>query len=336
MSGFLTLVKIENRKLYHRISTLVMVLILAALVIGFTGVIKFVDTNFPQLTGAAASSQNGPDWKAQLQKEIATDQQQLSQAESGNEMLAKTSIGSLKMKIAKDEYEIAHDIKPDTLQSIWAKMSELDTEVNPDFAMFIALFAIIAGSAAVAGEFTEGTMKMMIPRPFSRGLILSAKLVSVVLYSLILFVENLVFAFVMMGLWFGFGGFGAHSLLWTGGKVVLLPGFVNILAVYGLDFLQVFVYIVLAFVISVVSRSRAMATGISLFLLLVGGGISELLTLYFGWGKYILFGVSNFSSFVLKGTTYPGTSIGFGLVVSAVYVVVFLFIGYFTFIKSDI
>lgn len=338
MSGFWTLVKIENRKLYHRASTLVMAVILAALIIGITGLIKYIDTDFPQFTDNAASSQNvkAKDWKTQLQQELITDQQQLSQLKKSSDKLSETSIGPLKMKIAKDEYMIAHGIKPDSLKSVWSKMNELDTEVNPNFAVFIALFAIIAGSAAVAGEFGDGTMKMMIPRPFSRCMILSAKLASVVLYSLLLFAETFVFTFAMMGLWFGFQGFGSNILFWTGGKIVLLPAFLNTLAVYGLDFLQVFVYIVLSFAISIVSRSRAIATGISLFLLLVGGSISELLTIYFGWGKYILFGVSDFSSYVLKGTLYPGTSLGFGFVVSAVYTMIFLFAGYATFLKRDI
>jgi ABC-2 type transport system permease protein len=128
----------------------------------------------------------------------------------------------------------------------------------------------------------------------------------------------------------------ASSLLWTGGEIVLLPAVVKTLIVYGLDLLQVFVYVVLAFAISTISRSRAMATGISLFLLLVGGTVSELLASYFGWGKYILFGVSNFSSYILKGSVYPGTSLGFGLIVSLIYTLMFLIVSYFTLNKRDI
>ena len=105
---------------------------------------------------------------------------------------------------------------------------------------------------------------------------------------------------------------------------------------FGLDFFQILVYVIVAFVISAISRSRSIATGFSLFLVLVGTGITQTLAMFFDWCKYLPFGLTNFKYFISAGSYIDGTSLGFALIVSAVYSVIFCFIGYYTFQKRDI
>ncbi|WP_156946257.1 hypothetical protein [Clostridium akagii] len=64
-------------------------------------------------------------------------------------------------------------------------------------------------------------------------------------------------------------------------QIVYAPAALKTLLIFGLDFLEAIVYIIVAFVISAVSRSRSIATGFSLFLVLVGAGIIEVLAAIF-------------------------------------------------------
>ena len=155
----------------------------------------------------------------------------------------------------------------------------------------IALFVIITLSALVAGEFTEGTIKMLIPRPFSRSELLTSKFISALLYAIVLFVETLVIGFLLMGAFFGFKGLSATSLIWTGQKVVEIPAVLYVFMIYGLDFLQVVVYMAFALLIAVLSRSRALSTGVSIVLLVIGSALLQLLATYVDWEKYIVFAV---------------------------------------------
>ena len=344
MEHFLTLTLLENRKMWKRMSTKIMPLILVACVVGFCFLLKavsgYMEKYESQQSGTVTQTVSG-DWQDQLQAAITADQQQLDQLEgSGASKMAKTQIGSLKKTIAEDQYRLDHDMDPakDTGKNLstWGHVVSVDTNMNPNFGGIIAMFMIIVCSAAVAGEFSEGTMKMMISRPYHRWEILTAKLITTVVYGLMLFAGTFILTFVMMGLLFGFKGVGSTALFWTGGKIIAIPAVCQALIVYGLDFLTALVYTIFAFLLAAVTRSRAMAIGFSLFLLLVGGSLFQLLTIFFGWGRYVLFTVTNFSGFLLSGSPFAGTSLGFALILSLIYSAVFLFASYYVFAKRDI
>lgn len=330
MKNFFTLISIENMKLWKRLSTKVMLVMMAIIVVGAVGVYKYysVANKVPNTTKVSEN------WKQDLQKGLTAKKVQLSQVEKSTNKIAKTTIGSMKKSIAEDEYRINNNIKPESKMSIWAYVTKFDSSAG--FGSIIALFLIIACSSVVAGEFSEGTMKMMISRPYSRAEILTAKLISTLLYGLVLVITTLVLNFLLLGASFGFQGMGAKEMLWTGSSIIYIPAMLKTLIVFGLDFLQVLVYVVIAFAISATCRSRSIATGFSLFLLLVGVSIVQLISVFFSWGKYLPFGLSNFSNFINQGAYINGTSLAFALVLSAIYSVVFGFIGYFTFQKRDI
>jgi ABC-2 type transport system permease protein len=260
----------------------------------------------------------------------------LRQAEASDEPLMRNSIEPLKISIAKDEYALAHHFGQEYTDSVWNRVVQLNTLINPNMGGIIALFVIITLSALVAGEFTEGTIKMLIPRPFSRSELLTSKFISALLYAIVLFVETLVIGFLLMGAFFGFKGLSATSLIWTGQKVVEIPAVLYVFMIYGLDFLQVVVYMAFALLIAVLSRSRALSTGVSIVLLVIGSALLQLLATYVDWGKYIVFAVTDLAMFLTYGPLYAGAPLGFALIVCAIYTAVFLFFSYFTFRKRDI
>ncbi|MBU3156759.1 ABC transporter permease [Clostridium estertheticum] len=330
MGSFFTLVSIENTKLWKRVSAKVMFLIMIILILAATGIYKYYTVS-QKVPNTTTVSQN---WKQELQANVALQKIQLKQAEDGKNNISKVLTGSLKKGIAEGEYRISNDIKPESQKSVWSRSTKFSTDAG--YSRLIALFVIIACSALVAGEFSEGTMKMMISRPYKRYEILSAKLVATIIYGLELLVATFLLNFIMMGVLFGFNGLGAKEMLWTSSSIMYIPAALKTIIVFVLDYLQVLVYVIIAFAISAISRSRSIATGFSLFLLFVGSTIINMVAMFFSWGQYLPLGMSNFSGFVTSGSSIDGTTLAFALGLSAIYSIIFAFVGYYVFEKRDI
>lgn len=330
MGSFFTLVSMENTKLWKRLSTKIMLIIMIIIIIAATGIFKYYTVS-QKVKNTIDVSEN---WKQELQKNVDLQKIQLKQSESDTNKVAKILIGSLKKSIAEGEYRISNNIKPETQKSVWLRSSEFSTDAG--YGGIIALLLIISCAALVAGEFSEGTMKMMISRPYKRWEILTAKLLATILYGLVLLVTTFLLNFIMIGIFFGFNGMGSKEMMWTSSSIIYIPAALKTAIIFGLNFLQVLVYVILAFTISAISRSRSIATGFSLFLLLVGSNIAQLLAVYFSWGKYLPFGTSNFSTFVTAGATIEGITLAFAIGLSAIYSIIFCFVGYLVFEKRDI
>lgn len=330
MGNFFSLVSIENTKLWKRMSTKVMLILMAVIIIAATGIFKYytVKNNIPNTTTVSDN------WKQGVQKDLAAQKAQLEQAKKSDSKTMKANIGVFEKAIAEDEYRINNNIKPDSQISIWTEITKFDGDAG--YGQLIALFLIISCAALVAGEFSDGTMKMMISRPYKRHEILSAKLVATVIYGFELVVLTIALNFLMFGILFGFNNMGAKEMFWTSSSIIYMPAVLKMLIVFGLDFLQTLFYVIVAFALSAIFRSRSLATGFSLFILLVGGSIVRLLAMFFDWGKYLPFGMDNFTGFVTNGVTTQGTSLGFALILTAIYAIIFAFAGYFVFQKRDI
>ncbi|WP_026883189.1 ABC transporter permease subunit [Clostridium akagii] len=339
MGNFFTLISIENMKLWKRISAKVMLIIMIVLIVLATGIYKYYtasnhisDTTTTSTT--TVTTDGSQNWKQDLQKKIQAEKVQLTQAEnSTNKMVVATSVGPMKKTIAEDEYRINNNIKPESKESIWTRVTYFYTN---GFSGLVILFTVIACTASVAGEFSEGTMKMMISRPFSRSQILSAKLIAIIIYGIVLVVTTFVLNFLLLGILFGFDGISSKEMIWTSGKISYEPAALKSLILLGLDSLQAIVFIIVAFAISAISRSRSIATGFSIFLVLVGAGIISLLAEFFTWGKYLPFAVTSFASYISSGTAIGGTSLSFAIIISLLYSALFCFLGYFIFQKRDI
>jgi ABC-2 type transport system permease protein len=330
MSNFFTLVSIENTKLWKRLSTKIMLIIMIVIIIVATGIVKYYNLSH----NVSNTTKISVNWNQNLQKDIGLKKIQLKQLEDGTYKPSKFLIGSTKKSIAEGEYRITNNIKPESQNSIWTRVTKFDTEAQ--YGLIIALLLIISCSALIAGEFSEGTMKMMISRPYKRFEILTAKLIVILLYGLVLLVTTFILNFILMGIFYGFNGMGTKEMMWTSTKIIYIPAVLKTIIIFCLDFLHVLVYVILAFAISVIFRSRSIATGFSLFFLLVGSGIMQTLAIYFSWGKYLPFGLSDFTAVVNTGACIEGTTLAFAIGVSAIYSIVFCVVGYWAFEKKDI
>ena len=93
----------------------------------------------------------------------------------------------------------------------------------------------------------------------------------------------------------------------------------------------------LAFMISSLMRSSAVAIGIGVASLLGGTMISSMLAQYgFDWGRYLIFSNLNLGSIANNYGMYPHQTLGFAVGVLAVYMILFLFIAYDGFTRREV
>jgi ABC-2 type transport system permease protein len=315
LRNMVNLVRNENMKLFHSISTKVMMGILVLVIVAAALIIKFTGTQTPD-----------SDWKAELtiqNQEIAKSMEQ-----PGMPQMAKDS---LTKEIQTNEYRLKNDIPPIKDKSLWGFVEGSASSL----VSLIALFTIIMGGRIVANEFSDGTIKLLLIRPSKRWKILVAKYISVMGYTLLMLLLLLITSFLVGGIFFSFEGASLPFLTNSNGTITEVNMVAHILQICGLDSINLVMMVTLAFMISTIARNSGMAIGVGVFLLTVGNVITMLLSRY-NWSKFILFANTDLSQYIDGKPIVEGMTMTFSISVLIVYFVIFNVISYVGFTKRDI
>jgi len=198
----------------------------------------------------------------------------------------------------------------------------------------VTIFTVVISADSVAGEFTAGTIKLLLIRPWSRSKILLSKYISLLLFALLQAVIVFVLTFVVNMLLFGYDGSDNVTQTVLGSSRDI-PPLAYMLLYYMYEFISLIVVVTLAFMISTVFRSGGLAIGLSLFVLLGGGTIAGLVSLMdYAWVDYILFLHLNLTEH-LAGRPSEFT-LGYSLGVIGVYYVIFVALTWYIFNKRDV
>lgn len=191
------------------------------------------------------------------------------------------------------------------------------------------IFTVVIAADLVAGEFTWGTIKLLLIRPWSRGKILLSKFMALIVFSLL---GTLVVAAV---------GILTSALLFDGPSpdsyIPEVTGWNDTLFTLLTDYIQLFIIALIAFMISTVFRSSSLAIGISILLLFM----KDLFVLLFNparyeWAKYILFPHLDLSVYIHSSQGPGGVGMGFSIAVLVIYCLVFALISWWSFAKRDV
>lgn len=201
--------------------------------------------------------------------------------------------------------------------------------------MLVTIFTVVVAASAVAEEFTSGTIKLLLIRPWSRSKILLSKYISIVLFAIMLAV--LLFACTLLVNWLCFGISAQPDVKATFPMGESASVFSFMLKYYGLTLISSIVTVTLAFMLSTVFRSSGLAIGISLFLLLVVNSFSMLLVgLKYKWVDYVLFLHLDLTQYLFGAPTRQGMSLGFSLGVLGGYYILFVALTWYIFNKRDV
>jgi ABC-2 type transport system permease protein len=193
--------------------------------------------------------------------------------------------------------------------------------------VLITIFAAVMAADSVAGEFTWGTIKLLLIRPWSRSMILLSKFVSLVLFALFFMIVAYVFTFIVNILFFGYTN--SPDAAW------------NTTLLYLYQFISLIFVVSFAFMLSAAFRSGGLAIGLSVFLLFGGSIINGMLAAFSDkpWVQYVPFLHINLYTYLEGGAgPLPGhpMTLGFSLAVIAGYFILFNAVSWLVFCKRDV
>lgn len=308
------LIRNEWMKIMNRPGTYVMAGLLIFAVIASTVITLFINSS----VGTEEVS-----WQQQLQAE--NEQIQMTIETGENDFYVPSAEGAL----AINEYRLANDIPPNGQDSMWTYL-----ENNSFLIALVGLFAIVTASGIVAGEFSWGTIKLLMIRPIARWKILLSKLLTVASFGIV-FIGILTGLSMLLGLIFFDAGSAIH-LTYSNGSVEegnIIPYLAKI---YLYNSIDVILLTMMAFMISAVFRNSSLAIGISLFLYFVGGSATAFIAAYYDWAKYSLFANTNLALYEMGMPVVEGMTMTFSIIMIFIYLIIFIILAFTVFTKRDI
>ncbi|PYZ96546.1 hypothetical protein CR205_12590 [Alteribacter lacisalsi] len=268
-----------------------------------------------QTFGAQDGAAGGEDWEAGLQMEIQQQEQIIAETEEDWER------DMAEQRIDDNEAMLAAGVNPNETSNV--------TFLNEGLfmgTMFITLFSVITASTIVSSEQDNGTLKHLFVRPFERWQFLLAKFLTVILFGIVMIITVVSAKFLIGTILFGTGSFDTPVGEFGMNGMIFAPVSELLPQKLGLYFLNMLMFVVFAFSISILFKSQTLAVGIGIFILFgtnVLGAVTPLLQDYF-WYPYVFLPHMSLQSYVAVDEIMPGVGIGFSLTVLAVYAVVFL------------
>ncbi|ARU61258.1 hypothetical protein CBW65_09820 [Tumebacillus avium] len=310
------LIRNENMKIYGRPRTWLMFAVLILVI-----VVQLVITD-----RFFSKPEEGVDWK----QEMTQQTQSLQQALHENPEMDVTSRRQMEARILMNDYAIEHNIAPYEYTA-WKFAEE-----TSDIIFLVTLFTVIVAGDIVATEFTWGTIKLLLIRPVNRTKILYSKYVSTLMFGLLMAVILLVTSFLLGGLVFGFGGVDQPFMyVDQDGTLQQMNMADRVLMSFGLESVTLLMIVTIAFMISAAFRSSSLAISLSIFVMFAGTIVVQVLARY-DWVKYILFANLDLSMYFMGMPLVKGMTLGFSVLVLAIYFVILHLLAWLLFTKRDV
>lgn len=301
----------ENLKLFSRASHILMFIILICISV-ITSIYTYKTT--PISTG---------DWKVQTEQKNQTSSELLK-----NPQIPNYQKREVEKQLKLDKYALEHNISPSP--SVFEQVAKQASLLS----VITMMTAVVAGGI-VSNEFVWGTIKLLLIRPINRSKILLSKYLTSVVFALFLVIVLLGTSFITNGILYGFNNpVNPYLYIDSNGEVAQMHMVLKTLQTYLLKSVEILIYLTLAFMLSVLFRSNALAIGVTLLLLLLGPQLISLFSQHV-WSKYILFANTDLT-LVTMGSNPYGVTLPFSLTVLGSYLLCFIAIAWTTFQKRDI
>jgi ABC-2 type transport system permease protein len=310
------LIQNENMKIYRRIRTWIMAILLVIIVVA-ASLLFFYE-------GGGQEMKNG-DWRTQLEQQQTNDKTILADPNLDKDYKKEVSNNLLLV-----EHMLKNDIPP-MHTTMWGPINNLTGLV-----FLITLFVVIVAGDSLAGEFSTGTIKLLLIRPASRLKIMLSKYYSLIIFGIFLLILLFISCFLINGLLYGFSGLNqTYYSVNTEGVIEQQSALVHLWSEYLLGAVETVMYVTLAFMISAVFRSSAMAIGISIFAMFAGVSVAAIFQQY-AWSKYLVFANMDLSQHLDGNPFRDEMTMGFSVTVLVVYFVIFNILSWAVFTRRDV
>ncbi|MCM3731706.1 ABC transporter permease [Fictibacillus nanhaiensis] len=315
---WLSLLTNEWIKIFSRIRTWIFIAIPILIIIGVAV--------YDKVTTDVEVNEN---WKQELTQTMEEDKKVLDEAKKNND--DEFYIDMLETNIKQNEYMIKNDISPYE-KTTWQYMKDM-----APISSLIGLFVIVVASDIVSSEFSKGTIKMLLIRPYSRWKILLSKFLATLGFAFVMWLVVIIATWLVGGLAYGFGGIDQSYLIVSDDQTVKERMVVEyVFANIGVEFIELTALVALSFMISTLFMSNSVAIGVAMFTMFAGNTIVMLLANK-DWIIYTLFANMDLSTLIdgqnqlIKDLTLP-----FSISMLAIYTAVMLAITFTVFQKRDV
>lgn len=209
-------------------------------------------------------------------------------------------------------------------------------------SVLITIFTVVKAADSVAGEFTWGTIKLLLIRPWSRSTILLSKFLSLLLFALLFTVVAFLVTWLVNTLLFGYTSTPDDLIDYSMSSLAVTDSpWVYMLLLFLYQYIALIFVVTFGFMMSAAFRSGGLAIGLSIFLLLAGNLITGMIVAFTDkpWVKFLPFLHTDLTSYLNGGTgpipDHPMT-VAFSLSVLAAYFILFNIVSWLVFAKRDV
>lgn len=283
----------------------------------------------------AATPTYGDNWQPQVNQQIEDLEKKNEDILSEQTEDSFDGIFTVSMnesEIERLKYHLKQDIKPAGINNFYNNLVGA-TALNGLLGIFVAILA----SAMVSKEFNMGTIKLLLIRTQSRTQILTAKLITTILYAifyyLVLHLATSLFSVFTVPM----NPTSDYVFMGMGGIYEHVNFFSYFAGLVGSNLVYLIIIATLAFTLSTATRNTTISLGATLATIFLGPTLAFYLDSKTELAKYLLMANWNLENF-LPGNFSPveGISLTFSATVNAVYVVLMIAIAYYAFNKKDV
>lgn len=201
--------------------------------------------------------------------------------------------------------------------------------------IIVLICGIVLSSGAIAGEHSDGTMKLLLIRPHTRTQVLISKFLSTAIVLLGLTIFNFLVTLAIGAIGWGLSGVPMALSIFNSKRAIILHPAVVMLFMHLFCYLEAVVFSLIALTISTLFRSRGGAIAVSMLIYFVSFVLGSILSTY-SWYRFVIFNNTNLFQYMSStGPAIADLTLGFSLVVTIFYCVILGILCFFTFAKRD-
>ncbi|MEG2310448.1 MAG: ABC transporter permease subunit [Clostridia bacterium] len=290
-------------------------------------------------------------WKSELITEISILQKNIRTGIDINSSKALTvdEIQKQKDALLIDMYRLENNLPIESSQGSDTNYRHFYISTAESLSMMlIGLLVIIMAGSAIATEMSSGTIKFLVMTPNKRWKILLAKIINIVVILLVLTIIVSLLSILVGNIFFS--EYGTNPYLSVKNGEVQSLGYFGYELLRFLTFdIDLFMYLLLAILLSTITRNTSFAVGLSIASYIGSGLIMNVvnISIHSDWIKFIPFNNMNLTEKIFSGSTpymlmqsssdmLNNVPISFSLIVLAVCVVLMLVTMFDSFAKKDI
>ena len=209
-----------------------------------------------------------------------------------------------------------------------------------EYEIFLIVMFMMTAGVIVSEEFSKGTIKLLLIKPYKRSTILASKFITSIIVAIIVILLVLLMQFVVGGLIQGFDSFRNPTIIYdhTINNVKHINT-IQYLAMQALGKAPMYILLMtLAFAFSTIFTNSALAITISLLGYMGSSVINMLaLNLKLNWIKYFVTPNWNLTEYFWGGIpTFEGITLPFSIAIIVIYMVIMLVPTFIIFQKKNI